>query len=413
MPPAGTTKTKIIAIVNPGATQQQITTTLGNQPEFDLMVEFAELASKPEQLVRELQGNQVDLILIDHELQGQSSLDLINDLALQFPQLEIIAILPEGDPLLAQQVMLAGAHAFLIQPFTQVNLLSTLRRMRDLQGRRRQIQSVQDISGSEAQLQNRMLAVFSPRGGVGTTTTALNLAISLADETNARVLLLEGKLFFGHLDVMLNIRSRNSLADLIPHANALDEILLNEVITEHISGIQVLLAPGDVQFAQGIRPQDLFNVVASLQRMFDFIVIDAGSTLNENTVTMMDAAGRILLVANPDLAALHDVSRFMRVSQSLAYPAEKILLILNRSGIEGGVKTKDIEAVLHQTIFAEIPDDQANAIRSLNRGIPLVVNYPRSPASRGFKDLAKKMVQMTRDSSAVHATNQPAAREAG
>jgi pilus assembly protein CpaE len=398
MTPTGA-PTKVLAIVDPGNVLQQITSAIGAQNEFTLSVETIPATGQTDLLVRQLQSEPVDMILIDHQVAGQPTLDILDDLALQFPDTDIIAILPESDSMRAQQVTLAGARAFLIQPFTQVNLLSTLRRVRDLQARRRQIQSVQDLGLGEGQKPQRTFVVISPRGGAGTSTVAANLAIALAEDTQARILLVEGKLFFGHLDVMLNIRSRNSLADLIPHATALDDILVREVVTGHISGIDVLLAPSDIQAAQGIRPQEIFNVINNLQRLYDFVVIDAGSSINDNTVTMMDAAGRILLVTNPDLATLHDVSRFMRISQSLAYPADKILLVLNRSEMDGGVKARDIEVVLHQRIFAEIANDPANALRCVNRGIPLVLNYPRSPASKSIKILAEKLVQLTRDAS--------------
>lgn len=396
MSAASGANTRVVAVGDPGATLQQISSALTANNEFDLV----DILSNAERLVRDMQMLETDLAIIDNTLGGQPTLDIIDDLAAQFPEIDLIAILPNSDPLGAQQVTLAGARAFLIQPFTQVNLLSTLRRVRDLQARRRQSLASLGQATQEGSRPLRVVTVFSPRGGVGTSSVAINLAIALHEETEMRVLLLEGKLFFGHLDVMLNIRTRNSLADLIPHASGLDETLVRDVVTEHISGIDVLLAPGDLQFAQGIRAQDMYNVLSSLQRMWDYIVIDAGNLLNENTVTMMDEADRILLVASPDLASLHDISRFRRVSQSLAYPAEKILLLLNRADRQGGVKAQDIEAVLHQQLFAQIPDDSINALRSLNRGIPLYVNYPRSPASKAYKQLAKSISQIGREQAA-------------
>jgi pilus assembly protein CpaE len=128
--------------------------------------------------------------------------------------------------------------------------------------------------------------------------------------------------------------------------------------------------------------------------MYDFIVIDAGSYLNENTVTLMDAADRILLVTTPDLGALRDTSHFLHLSRSLAYPTGKLLTILNRAGMPGGVKTKDIANALHHDLYAKIPDDNSTVIRSLNRGIPLVFKYPRSPASRAIKHLALNLADI-------------------
>src|SRR4030066_401275 len=109
----------------------------------------------------------------------------------------------------------------------------------------------------------------------------------------------------------------------------------------------------------------------------------------------MDAADRIMLVTTPDLASLHDTSRFLQLSRSLSYPTEKILMILNKAGSEGGVKLKDIEAVLHNQIYHQIANDPANVLRSINRGIPFLVFYPRSNASRSIQQLARNLTSIS------------------
>ncbi len=384
---ATTNPSRVIFIGDPGPVQQQITTAMGSQTEFQLV----DVLTSPDRLIRELHAAEPNIILIDHLLGGQPTLDIIDDISLQYPGAAVVTILPANDPVIIQQVTLAGARAFLIQPFTQVNLLSTLRRVNELEARRGKILPSAEGSRIEDVKPLRNVAIFSPRGGAGCTTIALNLAISLYEDTGARILLMEGKFFFGHLDVMLNIRGRNTIADLLPHASAIDEALVRDVVCDHASGIKVLLAPSDLQVGQGIRPDDIYSVFVNLQRFFDYIVVDVGSYLTENTVTLMDAADKILLVTTPELASLHDTSRFIQLSRSLGYPPEKLLILLNRAGMLGGVRTKDIETALHHQVFAHIPDDQASAVRSLNRGIPLLIRYPRSVVSRAIKQLSKRL----------------------
>jgi pilus assembly protein CpaE len=381
--------TRVALLGDPGPVQQQIAAAFGSQGEFVLV----DVITNLDKLARDLRAAEPELILVDQQVGGQPTLDILDDLALQFPEVPLVAILPDNDPLRAQQVMLAGARAFIVQPFTQVNLLSTLRRVRELEARRQQSQATSQANASEASDRLHTLAVYSPRGGAGCSTIASNLAIAWHELTKDRVLLVDGKLFFGHLGLILNIRTQNTLTDLIPHAHMLDETLVKEVVFEHISGIHVLLSPGDVQAAQGIRSQDLFNVVLGLQHLYDCIVIDTGSAFTENAVTIMDTADRVLLVTNPDLSALHDASRFIQLSRSLAYPAGKLLTVLNRAGMPGGLRSKDVEIALRHELFAQVPDDSANALRSLNRGIPLILKYPRSPATRGIQNLAKQLHQ--------------------
>jgi pilus assembly protein CpaE len=208
---------------------------------------------------------------------------------------------------------------------------------------------------------------------------------------------------------MLNLRGRNTIADLLPHASALDEGLVRDVVCDHATGIKVLLAPSDMQVGQGMRPDDIYSILVGLQRFFDYVIIDVGSFLTENTVTLMDTADKIMMVATPDLASLHDTSRFIQLSRSLGYSPEKLMIVLNRAGMEGGVRTKDIEAALHHQVFAQVPDDHANAVRSLNRGIPLIVRYPRSPVSKALLQLAKRLPQAALPESLLATMGSPVA----
>jgi pilus assembly protein CpaE len=381
-------RTRVIAIVDPGPIEQQIATALNTQADLQL-VEVVSALDKAPQTIR---AAQPDILLVNFELGGHPTLDALDELALQFPEVALVAILPDGEATRIQQVTLAGARAFLIEPFTQVNLLSTLRRVRDLEARRSRPSSAATGPADDGQARLQVISVFGPRGGAGTSTLALNLAIALFEETDRRVLLLEGKLGFGHLGLMLNLRTRNTLAELLPHAHALEENLVREVVGEHASGIPVLLAPASLEGAQGVRPEPLFSVVDGLRRFYDYIVVDAGNTLDENTVTLLDLADRVLLVAVPDLAALQDVSRFIQVSRTLSYPLGKVLTVLNRAGMPGGLRVKDIEDALHHDLFAHVSDAGPEAMRSLNRGLPLLFKYPRSPASRGIQRLARSLL---------------------
>jgi pilus assembly protein CpaE len=378
---------RVIALCDPGATQQQITEALNAQNEF-ILVDV--LASK-EMLARQIRSAEPDILLVDSQLESESTLDIIDDLALQFPTSAVVAILPSNDPLVAQQVMLAGARAFLIVPFSQINLLSTLRRVTELEGRRQQTQSYLPSQLPEATRPLRSVTFYSPRGGTGVTSLAANTAVALAEETGKKVLLFEGKVFFGHLEVMLNLKVQNALSDLIPHSTNLDEGLIRDVVAPHPSGIHVLLAPSNAQVAQGIKAEDIYNIFIGVSRYYDYVVVDGGGPLNDISVTLMDATDRILLVTTPDLASLHDTSRFLQLSRSLSYPIEKILMILNKADVEGGVKLKDIEAVLHNQVYRQIPNDPANVLRSINRGIPFLVYYPRSSASKSVQQLAQSL----------------------
>ena len=381
---------RVLFIGDQGSDQEQIKVALASQADFQLVKTLANL----DKMIKEIRAAEPDLIVIAHQVGGQGTLDVIDVIVMQFPEIPLVAIMPDTDPMYAQQVMLAGARAFIAEPFTQVNLLSTLRRVRDLEARRSKSQTLEPVQVADSVTPLRTFTVFSPRGGVGCSTLATNLAIELRAESGESVLLVDGKLFFGHLDVMLNIRARNTIADLVPHANLLDPGLIGDVVVNHASGIDVMLSPNDVQVAQGMRAEDLYNIISGIKKAYGYVIIDAGSALTENTVTMMDAADRILLVTTPDLVSLHDTSRFIQISRTLSYPPEKMIIVLNRANLNGGVKPRDIESALRHEVYAQIPDDGPNVLRSINRGIPLVMQYPRSPATQSIQRLAGTLAEM-------------------
>ena len=381
---------RIVALCDPGGTQQQITEALKTQNEFILV----DVLSSKEMLARQIRAVEPDILLVDSQLENESTMDIIDDLVLQFPSTAVVAILPTNDPLIAQQVMLAGARAFLIAPFSQINLVSTLRRVTELEGRRQQTQTFTPTLVPEATRPLRSITFYSPRGGTGVTSIAVNTAIALAEETGKKVLLFEGKVFFGHIEVMLNLKVPNALSDLIPHMKNLDDGLIREVVAVHPTGIHVLLAPSNAQIAQGIHAEDIYNIFVGVSRHYDYVVVDGGGPLSDISVTLMDATDRIGLVTTPDLAALHDASRFLQLSKSLSYPPEKILMILNKAGIEGGVKLKDIETVLHNQVYHQVACDSANTLRSINRGIPFLIHYPHSSVSKAIQQLARNLTMI-------------------
>ena len=109
----------------------------------------------------------------------------------------------------------------------------------------------------------------------------------------------------------------------------------------------------------------------------------------------MDATDRIMLVTTPGMAALKDTTQFIQVGRSLAYSNEKVLITLNRVGLDGGLRAKDVENALHHLIFAQVPDDSANAQRSLNRGVPIYLKYARSPVTKAMRELAKSFTGLS------------------
>ena len=333
---------------------------------------------------------QPDVILLDFAFQKEP-FNLLDQLATDFPGIALVAILSETDMQQSDRVVLSGARAFIKYPYQAGKLPLTIKRVMELKERNHE-QPSDETKEEKKEKSRHTFTVFSPKGGAGTTTIAANLAISLHKALKKDVLLIDGKHLFGHVALYLNLRTANSITDLIAHAGLLDERLINQVVVKHVSGIHVLPSPNSIAQAQGIRPEDLFKVIQSLQSVYPHIIVDAGNNLNENTVTYMDASDKILLVFNPDLASMRDVGLFMEIAASLSYPKEKTLLIVNQAGRKADVKSTDMEDILKMELFGTIPADDELALSSLNEGVPILLKKPRHRISKAYTKITKELL---------------------
>jgi pilus assembly protein CpaE len=334
-----------------------------------------------------------EVILLDFDFQDRP-FDLLDELTSRYPWIAVVAILSESKMENLERVILSGARAFIQYPYQDVKLVITIRRVVQLIERNQPPAQLEQPAEEEELRPNHTITVFSPKGGVGTTTIATNLAISMHNALNEDVLLIDGKQLFGHVPLYLNLLTGNSISDLITHAGMLDEQLIQQVAIRHSSGIRVLPSPNSAAESQGIRPESLYSVIQGLQKVFPNIIIDGGNVLNDISVTYMDSSEKILLVLSPDLAAMRDIRQFIDISATLSYPSEKLLFVLNMVGRKSDIRKDEIEHTLKIKFFGEVPADEDMALSSLNEGIPIVMKKNRHPISKGIGHIAKRLVKV-------------------
>lgn len=386
-------QTTILLVSNNNAVINATRSNLSQQDEFYII----DKQVSAENLLPSIAETQPDIILLDYSFQPNKFFELVDRIATDYPMCAVLVILPEQEMINSERVILSGARAFLIFPYKPDHLVNTIRRVMELMERSQVFPAPAAVKESVVNKPKNTFTVFSPKGGAGTTTVATNLAIALKNQLKEDVLILDGKHLFGHVSLCLNLRTGNSITDLITHAGTLDPRMVRQVVVRHVSGVYVLPSPNSITEAQGIRPEDLYKVVQSLQQVFPNIIVDGGNNLNDNTVTYMDLSDRILLVLNPDLASLRDVRQFMEVTKSLSYPAEKTLLILNLIGRKADVKREEIESILNMKIFGRIPADENLALSCLNEGVPILLKNSRHPISKSYEEIAKGLVKIIQD----------------
>jgi pilus assembly protein CpaE len=330
-----------------------------------------------------------DVILLDFGFQHHPFY-MVDKIATDYPNSAVVAILSESEMVNLDRVVLSGARAFLQHPFQPDKLIVIIKRVIELL-ERNQTPSEEAPVVEETITPKNTFTVFSPKGGAGTTTVAINMAIALHKTLKEEVLLVDGKRMFGHVALYLNLFTGNSIMDLITHAGMLDQQLIKQVVERHASGIYVLPSPSSINDAQGIQPENLFKVIQGLQVIFPNIIIDAGNDLDDNTVTLMDSSDKVILVLNPDLASMRDIRQFNEISTSLSYPKDKILYLLNLSGRKADIKSEEIENILKIKLFGKIPADENLALSCLNEGVPIMIKKPRHPIGKAFTEVSKDL----------------------
>ena len=267
----------------------------------------------------------------------------------------------------------AGADDYLIKPFHPAELLA---RIKSLLARF----APRDALLARPPL-GRILAFYGAKGGVGTTTIAINAAIALHRELGRKVCLVDGNLQFGDHRVFLDLGlDRKSIVDVVT-APTIDADLIKSTLVKHDSGIDLLLAPPSPESAELVHPQHLPEIAEALAGMYDYVLIDIDKRLDDINLGVFEAASVIFVVMTADLSCLKNVRLILETMTHLGYPPAKTQLVLNRSNAFTGINVKNAEGALKRTIDHQVVNEYRGAISALNTGAPFM--YGKADSALG------------------------------
>ncbi len=351
-----------------------------------------------------------DVILVDISSGILQMENLINRLSAHGTGAAIIVVAMMDEVDAVRQAMLHGAQGFLLKPFGEAELLGSIRQAYELIIQRRtQLGTVPMLSpGLEVKKPPRakIVGVYSPKGGVGCTTIATNLAVALHTIAGKSVTLVDADLRFGDIDSVLNILSGPSVGALASRIDEADDLFLQQSLVTHKSGIKVLMAPPFLDMADAIQAEQMKQVITGLAALGEgYVIVDTWSALDEVTLAILDACDRLMVIATPQVTALRDAHRFLEALNLLRYDSGKIMLVLNHPYQPSNVKCSDVERALGRSILQEVAHTPYQVTVSLNRGVPLVEAFQDSAAARDIVKLARSLVGM--DSAEKQAEVQP------
>jgi len=235
----------------------------------------------------------------------------------------------------------------------------------------------------------RIVVVFSPKGGVGTTTIATNIAMAQAEKKPDRVLLMDLHLQFGQAATHLNLEVRQSLAELVRDETALREPeLMRTYAMRHDSGLHVLAAPPTPELAELVEPKHIALLLGTALGSYDQVVIDAGSVLDERTMLVFERADSIVLPVYPEIAALKAVHGLLDYFNEAGSLGAKTSFVLNNMFAREILRMRDVESALGTKVTAELPYDPFLYLKAVNEGVPIVRGAPRSSAADRLVKLA-------------------------
>jgi len=340
-----------------------------------------------------------DVVVIDinmPDVDGIRATELIRKYS---PHTQIIILSVQVDPHYMRRAMLAGARDFLSKPPPADELTSAIRRAGKMAIEER-LRSPSGLSGVKMPTDpsrgplvptSNVISVYSPKGGAGCTTVAINLAIALQNDDSPTIIV-DGNLQFGDVAVFLNEQTKNSIVDLAPRTDELDTEILEEVLATHAkSGVKILAAPPRPEYAEDITGEQYSKLLDYLKHFYTYILIDTATALDDITLASIDASDIIILITTQDIPAIKNTRHFFDLTQVLNVDLKRVIFVMNRYDKRIGITPEKVGESFKHEITAVLPLEDRVVIPSINRGMPFVLTDKSKPISRAVLSLAKEV----------------------
>src|SRR4051812_30586803 len=358
------------------------------------------VASGPEAITLAGEGS-IDVVLLDINMPGMDGIATAEQLAIKAPTSAIIMMSVQGEPDYLRRAMLAGAREFLVKPFSSDELAASIRQVH-----KRERQKFDRVAGSlppmpapgtvapQRRGPGKVVSFFSPKGGVGRTTLAVNFAVAAKAELGMKVALIDGGLQFGDVGVLLNLNPKNqTIADLAREMASGDIETLESTLVDHSTGIRVLMAPPSPEMAELVTPDHVSKIVAALRQTHDLVVIDSPPLLQDVTLAFLDQSDVVFAVLTLEITNIKNMRQFLAVTDQLGYSDEKVQLVLNRADSGFGIRQQDVESSIGRKISHSVVSDARTVVYALNRGVPFVVAARQARVSDDVVRIAKAVLE--------------------
>ncbi len=369
--------------------------------QFESDVDVAGAARSGKEGIQLAQELDPDVILMDINMPDIDGITATEEIRQRSPHIQVVILSVQGDQNYMRRAMLAGARDFLTKPPMGDELISAIRRAGEmahaerLKGARQLGPS--SASGSAASMANfsqpskgKIVTVYSPKGGTGCTTIAVNLAITLNNE-DTRTVLVDANLQFGDVAVFLNEQGKNTILELAPRVDELEPDVIEDILIKHeASGVRILAAPQRPEQAEKVSAEQFAKVLQFLQGMFAYVVVDTSPILTDVILSTIDISDVIVLVTTQEIPSIKNARLVLDLLKTMGVNKDRIVFAMNRYDKRIAITPDRVSENLKHEISVTIPLDEKIVITAVNRGIPFMLdNNKLQPVGRGIFSLAE------------------------
>ena len=381
-------KIRIMIVDDVETSQKGLARLLSFEPDMDV-IGFAGTGSEA---IAKAQIMKPDVILMDINMPDMDGLAATEEIT-KLVACSIVMISVQSDRDYMRRAMQAGAVDFLPKPPSADELYATVRNAYERRPKVVAGPSKGEITPTSS---GHIIVVYSPQGGSGVTTVAVNIAGCLLSQQD-RTVLVDGNLQFGDAAVHLDVRTERNIITLVQATGEIDPDLVENVLMTHGSGLRILAAPRGPEDASEVTAERFLQIVQILANQFRYVVVDTSTHLDGVTIGLLELADVAVIVGVPTLPSVKNIKLIMELfDQSPDFDKEKLVFVMNKIPVDkksGALNPEDISRSLRLPIKAVIPALEKPFLESLNRGVPVIVN-PRQSPGRELQQLGEEIKKM-------------------
>lgn len=366
--------------------QPNVSTMLREYLQTDEELEVLDELSNSDEVLEKLDLLSPNILLLHAGETDSDAISLAERVIQRKPRTFVILLMEHMTLERMQMAIAAGCHNITTVPASARELVDLVHRVYNSENDR--ILALD--SNERATWSSKIITVYGAKGGIGKTTIATNLAMTLAAQKK-KVALIDLDLLFGDVHVFLDVEPKETISDLMQEnfKNSIDSV--RAFMTVHSSGIHVLCSPKTPEYAETVSGERVQSLLALLRSYYDYIIIDTAVNFSDPTLAALEASTSILFVTGLEVSILKNSKMAMSVLDSLGQK-KKVRVIVNRAVEINSITAADVRRILDAPILARIPSEYLVAVAAINQGQPFIQSAPKAKISIAINDIAEKLI---------------------